>query len=684
MATVPDIEGYSDLVQIARGGFAVVYRARQDRHDRVVALKVLNIDDLDDRARQKFERECRAMGNLSWHPNVVALIDSGISSDGHPYLVMEYLEAGSLGDRLKGGPLPWQESVAAGVQVAGALGAAHAAGTLHRDLKPENLLVGPFGEIKLGDFGIAAVEGAARTTTGHASFTANHVAPEILRRQPPSERSDLYSLASTLHTLIGGFPPFAGGPDEPIEAIITSVLTAPPPHLDGIPGDLASLLERTLAKDPSDRPTSAAEFGRELQRVQQMSGDSVTELRLTGTSSSESVSDQQALAPPNPVPDDVLPKGDPRSTVDLAHLPPTRSDKSASHAERVEIRSARKGRRRGGPIAVALLFCLVVAGGIGVLVSRSSDGEDGATNAAASDPGEESAVSEVTATIAVGDNPQALAVDDDSVWVTESEGASLSRIDIATNQVSGVDLGNSTLPITDTLTPGATQGIATTQGITWASNYLGGFVTRIDHATVEASPIEISSGPGAMASRGATATTVWVTNNLAGTVTRLDQRGETVATVEVGASPYAAAATASDVWVSNFEDGTVSRVDAISNSVVSTIRVGDGASGIAATANAVWVTMLDGSIARIDPATNKVVSTIDPGFSAGALAATDDAVWVVHTNDNKVSRIDPATEVVGETINVGSEPAGIAMSGEAVWVANHTDGTVTRIESHGG
>ena len=116
------------------------------------------------------------------------------------------------------------------MQVAGALGAAHAAGIRHRDLKPDYLLVGPFGESKLGDFGIAAVEGGARTTTGHASFTANHVAPEILRRQRPDERSDLYGLASTLHTLIEGSPPFAGQPDEPIEAIIASVLQEPPPR----------------------------------------------------------------------------------------------------------------------------------------------------------------------------------------------------------------------------------------------------------------------------------------------------------------------------------------------------------------------------------------------------------------------------------------------------------------------
>lgn len=319
MATLPEIAGYSDLVRVAKGGFGVVYRANQDRHGRVVALKVLNVDDLDERAQQRFERECVAMGSLSWHPNVVALLDSGMTVDGHPYLAMEYLDGGSFGDRLRGGPLPWQEAVVAGIQVAGALDVAHAAGTLHRDLKPENILVGPYGEAKLGDFGIAAVEGAARTTTGHASFTANHVAPEILRRQPPSERSDLYSLASTLHTLIAGSSPFEGGLDDPIEAVITSVLSEEAHKLDGIPDDLADLMVRTLAKDPGDRPESAEEFGRGLQHVQVDQGLPVTDLRLAPTTSTtagaiDSLTNVEPVPPRQPV------TGDPLPTID--HTPP--------------------------------------------------------------------------------------------------------------------------------------------------------------------------------------------------------------------------------------------------------------------------------------------------------------------------------------------------------------------------
>ena len=183
MAPLPEVTGYRDLVEIGRGGFARVYRARQDRFNRAVALKVLDLADPDERTRDRFERECQAMGELSWHPHVVAVYDSGVTESDHLWLAMEYLERGSLADAAlaNGSVLDWGATVTAGIEVCGALGAAHAAGTLHRDLKPENVLVGPFGEARLSDFGIAAVDGGRRTTTGVASFTVAHVAPEVLR-----------------------------------------------------------------------------------------------------------------------------------------------------------------------------------------------------------------------------------------------------------------------------------------------------------------------------------------------------------------------------------------------------------------------------------------------------------------------------------------------------------------------
>ena len=168
----PKVPGFAGLEEIGRGGFAVVYRAWQPAFDRQVALKVLTLLDLDDRALRRFERECRSAGRLSWHPHIVVVFDAGTTDEGRPFLAMEYLEDGSLADRIKrDGRLPRQDAVASAIQVAGALQTAHDQGVLHRDVKPENVLVDRFGGSKLADFGIASVLGGTRTRT--EATTAN-------------------------------------------------------------------------------------------------------------------------------------------------------------------------------------------------------------------------------------------------------------------------------------------------------------------------------------------------------------------------------------------------------------------------------------------------------------------------------------------------------------------------------
>src|SRR5690606_20431088 len=114
-----------------------VYRAHQAQFGSTVAIKVIT-GMVDERSQQRFERECRTMGALRGHPNIVTVFDAGSLPDGRAYLVMEYLSGGSLADRLARGPLDWQEVVSMGVKIAAALEAAHGAGVLHRDIKPEN------------------------------------------------------------------------------------------------------------------------------------------------------------------------------------------------------------------------------------------------------------------------------------------------------------------------------------------------------------------------------------------------------------------------------------------------------------------------------------------------------------------------------------------------------------------
>ena len=307
-----DIPGYVDVEQIGAGGFGRVFRARQPAFDRTVAIKLLN-GRLDDAATvRRFQRECQALGSVSSHPNIVPIYDAGGTPGGEPYLVMDYVRGGSLADRLqRSGPLPWPEVAMIGIKISGALHSAHLAGVLHRDIKPENILVSGYGEPQLADFGIAQRAGIENRTTTAAAMTPSHTAPEQFAGHPPSEQTDIYSLASTLFTLLSGATPFQGRSDESIFALIARSATDPVPDLRprGVPDALARVVEAGLAKDPADRPASAVDFGRRLQEAQQALGAGVTPLPVAQDDGPAFRPTGFATLPPSITPGGVTPGG---------------------------------------------------------------------------------------------------------------------------------------------------------------------------------------------------------------------------------------------------------------------------------------------------------------------------------------------------------------------------------------
>lgn len=276
------IPSFSDVVEIARGGFGIVYRAQQPAYRRTVAIKVLQAS-LDGKTKERFERECMALGTLSGHPNIVTLFDSGFTPRGEPYIVMEYLAGGSLEERVtRSGPMRWGEAVEIGIKLAGALHTAHQAGVLHRDLKPRNVLVSSFGETRLVDFGLARLKGAMETRMGDIAASLAFAAPEILTGEAPSVASDLYSLAATLFTVMSGRPPFVRSDDDLEVQVLGRIASAPVPDLrpSGVPESVCQVLERAMAKEPARRFQSAEEFGKALQAAQAEAGILVTPLPL--------------------------------------------------------------------------------------------------------------------------------------------------------------------------------------------------------------------------------------------------------------------------------------------------------------------------------------------------------------------------------------------------------------------
>jgi eukaryotic-like serine/threonine-protein kinase len=261
-----ELPGYRDFVPIARSEGSEVYRAYQDGLDRPVAVKVLLLDDPDAVAR--FHREVEITVQLGrQHPHIVTVIDTGTTSDGRPCIVMEHYDRGSLHDRLRaGGPLAWAEVLAAGTVVADALSFAHRYGVLHRDVKPQNILVLPTSYV-VADFGIARRIDAVRTTSVEW-FSFRHAAPQVLDGEPPAVADDIWSVGSTLFTLLDGHPPFAVGNAEEDTALayMKRVRTGRPRTLKrpDVPAGLVAIIDHCLQHERSDRFPDAAALHAEL------------------------------------------------------------------------------------------------------------------------------------------------------------------------------------------------------------------------------------------------------------------------------------------------------------------------------------------------------------------------------------------------------------------------------------
>ena len=271
MAVTTDIlpPRYRDPEQIGRGGMGDIYCATDSALGRVVAIKILADRYAQDASvRQRFTREALAAARLSNEPNTVTIFDVG-EHGGRPYIVMEYLGGGSLDDVLRqGGPQPPELALKWLDQAGQALDAAHARGVVHRDVKPGNLLLDRDGNVHVADFGIAsATDMDSLTVTGTILGTAGYLSPEQAQGERSTSASDRYALGVVAFELLAGTRPFAG--DTPTSEAAAHI-NAPVPSVaarSGLPRSLDAVFERALAKDPTWRFDTCAEFVAALRRA---------------------------------------------------------------------------------------------------------------------------------------------------------------------------------------------------------------------------------------------------------------------------------------------------------------------------------------------------------------------------------------------------------------------------------
>jgi len=267
---------YDILAPLGAGGMGEVYRARDRRLDRLVAIKVIKTSHHSDpRARERFDREAKVVASLD-HPHICAVYDVG-HDDGVDYLVMQYLEGETLASRLHGGPLPIADALKYGSQIAHAIAAAHKRGIIHRDLKPSNVMLTKMGAVLL-DFGLAKLSDVPDssnpettvdlTREGAIVGTVRYMAPEVLERRGADARSDLFSFGAILYEMITGRRAFEGDSDA---RAMVSILSEQPKPLRATradaPPELQRIVDGCLAKDPEDRWETARDVARQIDAI---------------------------------------------------------------------------------------------------------------------------------------------------------------------------------------------------------------------------------------------------------------------------------------------------------------------------------------------------------------------------------------------------------------------------------
>ena len=270
--------------ELGHGGMATVFLARDLKHDRDVAIKVLREDLSASLGRERFLAEIRVTAKLA-HPNILPLLDSG-EADGLLYYVMPYIEGDTLRVRMQREVLlPVDAAVAIAGDVADALGYAHEQHVVHRDIKPENILFAG-GKAVVADFGIAhalsAAGGERFTAAGLALGTPSYMSPEQAAGQDVDGRSDEYSLGCLVYEMLAGEPPFTGPTPQ---AVLRKHIIDPVPTVshrrDGVSEPIDLAIAKSMAKEPTDRFSHISQFGRALREPLLSSAD----IRLTPAAS---------------------------------------------------------------------------------------------------------------------------------------------------------------------------------------------------------------------------------------------------------------------------------------------------------------------------------------------------------------------------------------------------------------
>jgi serine/threonine protein kinase/DNA-binding beta-propeller fold protein YncE len=726
--------GYRIEGVAGEGGMGRVYRSTQIALNRQVALKVIMPElahEADFRAR--FTREAELAASID-HPNVIPVYEAG-EAEGRLFIAMRWVDGTDLRSVIvRDGPLGAGRVVAIVEQVAAALDGAHRGGLVHRDVKPANvMLTSVHGQehVYLTDFGLTkrAESAPALTRTGAFVGTPDYMPPEQIQGQRPDARTDVYALGCLLFQALTGRPPY----DRDTEiAKMYAHLHDPPPSVvaaaPAAPAGLDGVVSRALAKQPDDRYPSAGDLARAARAALTGALPSQPERSLaTGLAAPAALGptapgiDETALAggpgptaaptppsatppPATPPPATPPPATPPPATPPPATPPPATpapatpppatpppepgptampgapapGPTAATPPPPPTAPPPERRPRRALPFALAGLVALgaVVAALAAAGVFSGGDEEPPADDAA--DGTEQTppprTPPKVAATIRAGNGPDGIAVDGNTVWVSNSRGGTLTRLDTQLNSAVG-----NRIPV------GANPDeVEAADGVVWVSNTDDGTVTRVDAGSGETTDVAVGLGPEGL-SLGEQL--LWVANGDSDSVSRVDRAAATLLDppIAVQNKPIGIFVGENTVWVTNSFSGTVTRIDSSTAEIIGTTDfIARNIRSVIEAFGFVWVTSAidGGTVTRLDPETGEIVGRpIRLGDRPKEMAVAAGFLWVVNERSNNVMRINPKTfKVVGRPIRVGNTPVGIAAGAGSLWVTNNRSNNVTRID----
>ena len=270
-AAHPEITGYTYRRELGAGGYSRVYLYEQHMPRREVAVKVMDTDVAGSSA-SRFESEANLMAKVSSHPAILSVFGAGVSSDGRPFIVMEYCPPPQLGMRLRQKVMTIPETLDTAIRIAGAVETAHRAGIIHRDIKPANILFTVYRRPVLADFGISAMSGPRDTPNELRGMSVPWAPPEQLVGSSNAEpATDVYSLAATIYAMLTGHSPFeTPGSSEGVYELARRIVkdAVPPLGRPDVPLSLVRVLTVALEKDPARRYPTMLSFARALQQIQ--------------------------------------------------------------------------------------------------------------------------------------------------------------------------------------------------------------------------------------------------------------------------------------------------------------------------------------------------------------------------------------------------------------------------------